>query len=412
MQKNNNRQLTTASPLNRRFPMARPHVHVRRLVRPLSWFVAWLALGGLGPVADARPVLDEKSSGNNQLPAAAPSLEPATAGRFARLALDCVHKEYPNKIAHVLLSDADAKPPRALTPAFYGCYDWHSSVHGHWLLARLARLFPEAQFTPAARAALARSLTPDNIATEVAYLGGAGRTSFERPYGLAWLLQLAAELRAWDDPQARQWAETLAPLETEAAQRLMAWLPKLQYPIRSGEHSQTAFAFGLIADWTQVRGDVGLARLLEHRSRAYYLADRDCALAYEPSGEDFLSPCLAEADFMRRMLPPANYAHWLAKFLPGIPHDGRADWLPPGVVTDRSDPKLAHIDGLNLSRAWMLEGMASGLPPQDRRKAALLAAARAHADAALPAVTGEHYEGGHWLGTFAVYLTSRAGMRQ
>jgi hypothetical protein len=226
------------------------------------------------------------------------------------------------------------------------------------------------------------------------------------------LLQLAAELRAWDDPQARQWAEALAPLETEAAQRVMAWLPKLQYPIRSGEHSQTAFAFGLIADWTQVRGDVGLARLLEHRSRAYYLADRDCALAYEPSGEDFLSPCLAEADFMRRMLPPANYAHWLAKFLPGIPHDGRADWLPPGVVTDRSDPKLAHIDGLNLSRAWMLEGIASGLPPQDRRKAALLAAARAHADAALPAVTGEHYEGGHWLGTFAVYLTSRAGMRQ
>jgi hypothetical protein len=412
MQKNNNRRLATAYPLNRRLPMARPQVHVRRLVRPLPWFVAWLALGSLGPVADARPELDEKSSGNNQLPAVALSLEPATAGRFARLALDCVHKEYPNKIAHVLLSDADARPPRVLTPAFYGCYDWHSSVHGHWLLARLARLFPEAEFTSAARAALARSLTPDNIATEVAYLRGAGRTSFERPYGLAWLLQLAAELRAWDDPQARQWAETLAPLETEAAQRIMTWLPKLQYPIRSGEHSQTAFAFGLIADWTQVRGDVGLARLLEHRSRAYYLADRDCTLAYEPSGEDFLSPCLAEADFMRRMLPPANYAHWLAKFLPGIPHDGRADWLPPGVVTDRSDPKLAHIDGLNLSRAWMLEGMASGLPPQDRRKAALLAAARAHADAALPAVTGEHYEGGHWLGTFAVYLTSRAGMRQ
>jgi hypothetical protein len=381
-------------------------------VRPLSWFVAWLTLSGLGPVADARPVLDEKSSGNNKLPATAPLLEPATAGRFAQLALDCVHKEYPNKIAHVLLSDADAKPPRALTPAFYGCYDWHSSVHGHWLLARLAHLFPEAEFTSAARAALARSLTPDNIAAEVAYLRGAGRTSFERPYGLAWLLQLAAELRAWDDPQARQWAEALAPLETEAAQRIMTWLPKLQYPIRSGEHSQTAFAFGLIADWTQVRGDVGLARLLEQRSRAYYLADRDCALAYEPSGEDFLSPCLAEADFMRRMLPPANYAHWLAKFLPGIPHDGRADWLPPGVVTDRGDPKLAHIDGLNLSRAWMLEGMASGLPPQDRRKAALLAAARAHADAALPAVTGEHYEGGHWLGTFAVYFTSRAGMRQ
>jgi hypothetical protein len=342
----------------------------------------------------------------------APALEPAAAARFARLALDCVHKEYPNKIAHVLASDADAQPPRELTPAFYGCYDWHSSVHGHWLLARLARLFPGTELATTARAALARSLTPANIAAEVAYLRGPGRTSFERPYGLAWLLQLAAELRAWDDPQARQWVETMAPLEVESAQRVMAWLPKLRYPIRSGEHSQTAFAFGLMADWARLRGDAGMALLLEERARAYYLKDRDCALHYEPSGEDFLSPCLAEADFMRRVLPPARYADWLTRFLPGVPRDGRADWLPPGIVTDRSDPKLAHIDGLNLSRAWMLEGMASGLPERDRRRTALLAAARAHADAALPAVTGEHYEGGHWLGTFAVYLTSRAGLRQ
>jgi hypothetical protein len=342
----------------------------------------------------------------------AAKLEPAAAARFAQLALDCVHKEYPNKIAHVLNSDADVTPPRALTPAFYGCYDWHSSVHGHWLLARLARLFPDTELATAARAALARSLTPANIAAEVAYLRGPGRTSFERPYGLAWLLQLAAELRNWDDPQARQWTETLAPLEIESAQRVMAWLPKLQYPIRSGEHSQTAFAFGLMADWSQARGDVGMARLLEQRARTYYLQDRDCALRYEPSGEDFVSPCLAEADFMRRVLPAGEYSAWLAKFLPGIPRDGRADWLTPGVVTDRSDPKLAHIDGLNLSRAWMLEGIASGLPERDKRRAALLAAARAHADAALPAVTGEHYEGGHWLGTFAVYLTSRAGIRQ
>lgn len=345
------------------------------------------------------------------VPAAATSLDQAAAARFAQLALDCVHREYPNKIAHVLASDADAKPPRELTPAFYGCYDWHSSVHGHWLLARLAHLFPDTALATQARAALARSLTPARIAAEVEYLRGPGRTSFERPYGLAWLLALAAELRGWDDPQARQWAEALAPLEIEAAQRLMAWLPKLQYPIRSGEHSQTAFAFGLVADWAQVRGDVGMARLLEERGRAYYLKDRNCALGYEPSGEDFLSPCLAEADFMRRVLPPREYAAWLTKFLPGIPRGARADWLPPGIVTDRSDPKLAHIDGLNLSRAWMLEGVAHGLPASDARRAALLAAARAHAAAALPAVTGEHYEGGHWLGTFAVYLTSRAGAR-
>jgi hypothetical protein len=189
----------------------------------------------------------------------------------------------------------------------------------------------------------------------------------------------------------------------------MAWLPKLQYPIRSGEHSQTAFAFGLIADWAQVRGDVGMVRLLEQRARLYYLDDRACPLAYEPSGEDFLSPCLAEADFMRRVLPSAEFAAWLGRFLPQLPRAGGADWLTPGVVTDRSDPKLAHIDGLNLSRAWMLAGIAAGLPADDARRAALRAAADAHAAAALPAVTGEHYEGGHWLGTFAVYLTSAAG---
>jgi hypothetical protein len=343
---------------------------------------------------------------------AAGALAPDAAARFARLALDCVHREYPNKIAHVLASDADVKPPRTLTPAFYGCYDWHSSVHGHWLLARIARLYPATEFAAAARESLARSLTPANIAVEVEYLRGPGRTSFERPYGLAWLLQLATELRSWDDPQARQWVAALEPLEVESAQRLMSWLPKLQYPIRSGEHSQTAFAFGLAADWAQVRGDVGMARLLQQRARAFYGNDRACPLDFEPSGEDFLSPCLAEADFMRRVLPAAEYSQWLARFLPHIPRDGRADWLAPGVVTDRSDPKLAHIDGLNLSRAWMLEGIAHGLPARDERRASLLAAARTHADAALPAVTGEHYEGGHWLGTFAVYLTSRAGIRQ
>jgi hypothetical protein len=337
-------------------------------------------------------------------------LDAAAAGRFARLALDCVHREYPNKIAHVMQSDADARPPRELTPAFYGCYDWHSSVHGHWLLVRLVRKFPDAPFAAQARAALAQSLTPGNIEAEVAYLRGPGRVSFERPYGLAWLLQLAKELREWDDPEAREWSRALAPLEVEAAQRFRTWLPKLNYPIRVGEHSQTAFAFGLVSDWSHVSGDADLDRLLNERAVAYYRSDRNCPLSYEPSGEDFLSPCLGEADFMRRVLNPKDFARWLSGFLPGIPTDGRADWLAPGIVTDRSDPKLAHIDGLNLSRAWMLEGIASGLPVGDRRRPALLAAARAHEAASLPAVTGEHYEGGHWLGTFAVYLTTGAGL--
>lgn len=341
--------------------------------------------------------------------AAEPGLDAAAAGRFAKLALACVHREFPNKIAHVLDGDADVRAPRSLTPIFYGCFDWHSSVHGHWLLARLAREFPDADFAAPARAALAVSFTGEKVAAEVAYLEAPGRASFERPYGLAWLLQLTAELRSWNDADARRWAAVLQPLEAEAADHVRTWLPKLAYPIRVGEHSQTAFAFGLIRDWSVVAGDAAMRDLIDARSRAYYLGDVNCPLAYEPSGEDFLSPCLAEADLMRRVLAPTEFAAWLGRFLPGIPGKAGAAWLEPGVVTDRKDPKLAHIDGLNLSRAWMLRGIAAGLPAGDPRRAALAATSAAHADAALPAVTGEHYEGGHWLGSFAVYLLGASG---
>jgi hypothetical protein len=341
--------------------------------------------------------------------ASEPALDPAAAGRFARLALACVQREYPNKISHVLSGDADVQPPRILTPVFYGCFDWHSSVHGHWLLVRLAREYPDAEFAAAARAALDRSFTPERVAREVAYLQDPGRASFERPYGLAWLLQLSAELRSWNDPDARRWAAVIRPLEDAAVARIREWLPKLRYPIRVGEHSQTAFAFGLIRDWSIVAGDGATRALIDERSRTYYLGDVHCPLAYEPSGEDFLSPCLAEADLMRRVLAPAEFASWLARFLPGIPRKADVAWLPPGIVTDRKDPKLAHIDGLNLSRAWMLRGMSSGLPARDLRRAALDATAENHAAAALPAVTGEHYEGGHWLGSFAVYLLGGSG---
>src|SRR5512139_3516322 len=189
------------------------------------------------------------------------ALDPAAAGRFAQLALDCVHREYPNKVAHVMASDADARPPRELTPAFFGCYDWHSSVHGHWLLARLARLLPEAPFAVEARAALARSLTPENLGAEVRYLEGKGRVSFERPYGLAWLLQLGAELREWNDPDARRWSAALAPLERVAVERLSSWLPKLSHPVRIGEHSQTAFGLGLVLDWARVANDAAVSAL-------------------------------------------------------------------------------------------------------------------------------------------------------
>jgi hypothetical protein len=337
------------------------------------------------------------------------------AQRFAQLALDCVHKEYPNKLAHSLNSDADVAPPRKLTPAFYGCYDWHSSVHGHWLLARLARTFPGAAFTTAARAALQQSLTKENIAQEVIYLKADGRASFERPYGLAWLLQLGGELREWGktDAAARELSTNLQPLELAAMERLKNWLPKLSHPVRSGEHSQTAFALGLILDYVKNdyarnTGDHEFRNLLLTKARDFYMADKNCPLAYEPSGEDFLSPCMAEADAMRRVLSSTDFAQWLHQFMPQI--SANDSWLHPEKSPDQSDPKLAHIDGLNLSRAWMLEGIASGLPKNDPRIAILERSAAAHRNAGLAAVTGEHYEGGHWLGSFAVYLTTRRGI--
>jgi hypothetical protein len=340
-----------------------------------------------------------------------PTLDEATAVRLARLALDCVHREYPNKISHVLNSDADVKPPRLLTPAFYGCYDWHSAVHGHWLLARLARTSPAAAFAKEARTALAKSLSPANIAGEVAYLSGPGRATFERPYGLAWLLLLSAELREWDEPQARAWAETLRPLEKSALARLTEWIPKLSYPIREGEHAQTAFAFGLILDWARAAKDPVAASLVERKVLELYVKDAGCPLSWEPSGQDFLSPCLAEADLLRRVLPPARYAVWLSSFLPSLPSDGSREWLTIAVTTDPSDGKLAHLDGLNLSRAFMLDGIAAGLPPGDPRVPALKGAARTHLSSGFTAVSGGHYEGSHWLGTFAVYALTGRGLR-
>ena len=343
-------------------------------------------------------------------------VSPAVAGggdesyeRFARLALDCLHREYPNKLSHVLQGDRDAKPPRELTPVFFGCFDWHSAVHGHWLLARLCRLNPGAAYAAEARAALARSFTAARARREVEYLKGKGRSGFERPYGLAWLLQLHTELVEWDDPQARKWRRVLDPLAAESAARFKAWLPKLSHPARTGEHSQSAFALGLVLAWARTTNDRELEALLTRRALDYYGNDKGWSFSFEPGGQDFLSPGLAEADLMRRVMKPGVYARWLTGFLPALPSDAAKTWLKPAVVTDRSDGKLAHLDGLNLSRAWALEGMLRGLPAGDKRIPALRKAALEHRKAGLAAVTGEHYEGGHWLGSFAVYLVTARG---
>lgn len=345
---------------------------------------------------------------------ASDSMTPDTAERFARLALDCVEQEYPNLIHHVLSGDDDVAPPRRLTPAFYGCYDWHSAVHGHWLLARLARQYPESEFGRAAIDALGRNLTREALLAEAAYVSDPERTGFERPYGLAWLLQLVTELDEWDQPPADAWRDWLRPLESIAVERLSEWIPKLAYPIRIGEHDQTAFAFGLAWDYAEQVGDAEFMELLSVTGRRLYLEDRDCPLHYEPSGHDFLSPCLSEADFMRRILSGERFGEWLGEFLPTIDTTidmkiGEPDWLPVARVTDRGDGKLAHLDGLNLSRAWMLEGIAAALGDDDPRRPSLLAAAGEHAEAGLAGVSGAHYEGGHWLASFAVYLETRRG---
>src|ERR1700737_4926979 len=258
---------------------------------------------------------------------AAPAFDAKAAERFAKLALACVHKEYPNKISHVLNSDADVAPPHKLTPAFCGCYDWHSSVHGHWLLVRLVRTFPDASFAGAGREALKQSLTADNLKQEATYIRGTGRASFERPYGLSWLLQLCAELREWDDPQAREMSANLRPLEEAAVARLKTWLPKLSHPVRIGEHDQTAFGLGLMLDYARSTKNGSFARLVADSAKKFFLADKNCPLNYEPSGEDFLSPCLGAADVMRRVLPQKEFAGWLKQFMPQIPVTENPDWL-------------------------------------------------------------------------------------
>ena len=318
-------------------------------------------------------------------------LDQPTAERFARLALDGVHREYPNKIAHTLESDADARPPRELTPAFYGCYDWHSAVHSHWTLARIARTFPEH--------ALSREITSRNRDQHHGRKHRRRSALSGTPQRLRAPLRpgLAADIKRRTARHEIPASPVIEPLETAAAQKLEAWLPKLPYPDRSGQHANTAFALGLMFDWARQLGHDREALPFASAVR-FYNADHNAPIAFEPSGEDFLSPCLAEADLMRRVCTQPEFTEWLTAFLPDFP------MLRPVTSADPTDGKLAHFDGLNLSRAWMLFGIAKGFPDNDPRRLRLLLTADAHRDAGLAAVTGEHYEGAHWLGTFAVYL--------
>ncbi|HET7501408.1 MAG TPA: DUF2891 domain-containing protein [Kofleriaceae bacterium] len=323
------------------------------------------------------------------------------ARHFARLALDCVQRELPSSIQHVLNDPDDVKRPRELHPAFYGCFDWHSAVHGHWLLVRLLRTLPGVLEALQIRAALDANLTAEHIAAEVAYFAAPHRQGFERPYGWAWLLQLATELLGWDDPGARRWAANLAPLTQVIVERYLDFLPRQTYAVRTGVHANTAFGLAFALDHARATGHRALEALIVERATAYYGADRDAPAAWEPGGEDFFSPTLIEADLMRRVLPPDELPRWLHDFLPrGLPPQLRS----PAIVSDRSDGKLAHLDGLNLSRAWCLRAVAGALPASDPLRAELSASAEVHATAGLAHVATGDYAGEHWLASFAVYL--------
>lgn len=321
---------------------------------------------------------------------------------FAQLALDCIHKEYPNKLNQTLESDEFLLPPKQLHPAFYGCYDWHSSVHGHWMLVKLLKSFPDITAREHITAGLQTSINAANIAGELAYFDNESG-SWERMYGWSWLLQLAMELETWDDPLGQQLGDDLRPLTTLIREKYIEFLPRQEYPIRHGVHPNTAFGLSFALDYARASGDKELEAAITSAALRYYRADQRCPLDWEPSGADFLSPCLEEAALMARVLAPDVYLPWLRDFLPEL---FAGDDLVPANVSDRSDAQIVHLDGLNLSRAWDLYVIADVLPAAGDAER-LRGWAAAHLEASLPHVASEHYEGSHWLGSFAVYALTR-----
>lgn len=325
---------------------------------------------------------------------------------FAGLALSHVLREYPNKLDHVLLSDVDVQSPSALHPVFYGSFDWHSCVHGYWLLATLLRREPSLPEGATIEELFEAQFTPERMAGEVAYAAHPSRGGFERPYGWAWLLMLQAELDRHDTPAGRQWAAVLQPLTDVFVGRFLAFLPKATYPIRVGTHFNTAFAVRLALEYADGAGHLALSAALREAAQRWYLADHDCQ-AWEPGGDDFLSSALMEAECMRVVLGAAAFGEWFSGFLPRVAAREPATLFTPAFVSDRSDGKIAHLDGLNLSRAWCWRSIASVLPDHDARTAVAREAAAAHLDASLPHVAGD-YMGEHWLATFA-QLAAMAG---
>ena len=321
-------------------------------------------------------------------------LDIRAASNLMKLPLSCVGTEYPNKLSQTLRGDADLASPRQLHPAFYGCFDWHSSVHGHWSMVRLLKAFPNIDGHARAKSWLQKHITKANISADIEYLKI--HPSWERPYGWAWLLKLMQEIDTWDDPVAEGLGQALKPLAEELSAMYISHLPKLVYPIRVGEHTNTAFGLTFAWDYAVHFEDAALVDAIRDRARTFYLEDKECPLAWEPSGYDFLSPCLEEVDLMRRVLPESEFIVWVKDFLPQLLDTDFS--IDVGEVSDRTDGKLVHLDGLNFSRAWVFGALAKQYPQFSH----LEEIADIHINYSLPNLVGDSYEGGHWLGSFAI----------
>ncbi|KEZ93579.1 DUF2891 domain-containing protein [Nonlabens ulvanivorans] len=355
----------------------------------------------LGLIACKNEVEEQKVDIVDEI--ATPQLHLDQANNLAALPLHCIETEYPNKMGHVTAAPEDQKRPTDQHPVFYGCFDWHSAVHGYWSAVTLIKQFPKLEAREELLAKIKRNLTTENIAVEIAYLNTENNKTFERTYGWAWLLKLQQELDTWEDPQGQELAQILKPLSDVVIERYTDYLPKLNYAIRVGEHSNTAFGMVFAWDYATHAGEQDFKNVIESKAKEFYTGDTDCPLSWEPSGYDFLSPCLEEIDIMRRIIPAADFHQWVAAFIPNIQH-GDLD-IEIGRVSDRSDGKLVHIDGLNLSRAWVLYGLISQYPQQ---YAALQETADAHLTNTLPNLVADDYAGGHWLGSFAIYALQNA----
>ena len=331
------------------------------------------------------------------------------AAEYVAVALTNITREYPNMPFFVATGPGPYPTHREFHPAFYGCFDWHSCVEMHWAIVRLLRLHPDLPLASEARATISDLLTTENIATEMRFFRGPNHRSLERPYGWGWLLTLGEELERWDDADGRRWAEAIRPLAELLATNLANWLPNLTYPQRTGVHPNTAFGLSRSYDWAMrlaANGDDRLLTTIQRAASRWFQHDVDYPVRFEPSGSDFLSPALTEAELMSRILPPGEFPNWLDRFLPALAKGEPTSLFQPATVSDATDGQIAHLHGLNLSRAWAFVALADRMPPDDERRTRMLAAAERHAAASLPHVAGSDYMVEHWLAAYATLLLS------